>query len=68
MQGDSEAAQLCWEEEHRSQGVSRLPHIGLVLDEFMRILVMLLELERKEKAYMSFYAYESCDILQPQSR
>ena len=49
-QGGSEDTQLSQEEEHGSKGVNRWLHAILLLEEPMRILAMLLELERKKKA------------------
>lgn len=50
MEDGSEPTWLSQEEEHGSKGVNRLLHTILLLDELMRILVMLSELERKGKS------------------
>lgn len=47
MQGGGEATQLWQEEVYGRKGVSGLPHGGVLLGGFMRILVMLVELGGK---------------------
>lgn len=53
---DSERGTL----EERSQQIATY---NSSVSEFVRILVMLLDLERKEKSWMRFRGYESCDSL-----